>query len=457
MKKRNIFSGILALLTAGVLLMGSTLSVSAVILPFTNEVMAEDDGDHSINISTVSSYQILIGETFVLQARSDGLDPKKCEYAYYVRYNGTKWHTIGVYSPNDTAAFTPKQTGSYEFCIKIRCNKKVYKRYYTCTVTRPIVNRSLISTSFLQRGSAVVLSGKAAGGEGDFQFTYLMKRAEEAEWTALCEQSSTAVLQWTPRESGDYDICIRATDKIGSFQDKSFRLTVSSDGRRYPSEFTLTVEAPIASPYLWSCEVSDESLLEWEQISRSCGDDMLHPAVLLQYRFTPRSAGTVDIRMSYRDCQGKSSELTYRLLIDNSLNYQLLSEEGSYFETELPKPREITGAFTLNLQKSGDGHTWVCEIDNSQVLEFRQTISGWQEDIYVFRTLRRGHATLTFTCTSPDDPEASCKLIYTILVDDNRIPSVHSADGYYFRDELPQLHGDAPNEQEESFEAQPDA
>lgn len=440
MKKRIFWLRILAVMSAGVLLLGGSLTASAVIIPFSNEVVTEDEGDHSVNVSEVSALKIMIGESFRLTAKADGLDAKKCEYAFYVRYNRTAWNTIRVYSKTDTAEFMPKETGSYEFCIKIRCNKKIYKRYYTCTVTRPIVNRSLISTSFLQRGSAVDLMGKASGGEGSFQFVYSVKRKEETEWTTLCEQSPAATLQWTPRESGEYDICIRAIDKIQSVQEKNFRLCVSSDGKRYPAEFTLTVEAPISSPYLWNCSVSDESLLGCELVSKTWGEDMLRPTVLLTYRFTPLSSGAADILLSYRDCQGKNSQMTYSLVIDNSLNYRVVSQEGSYFAEKLPQPQRLTKLFTLNLQKPDAEHTWICEIDNSQVLEYQKTLSGWQEDVYCFRTLRRGHATVTFTCRGVSDSEEPYKLIYTILVDDGYNPSLHSADGYYIKDDLPLLH-----------------
>ncbi len=435
MKIQKIGVKLLTLLLTAVMLCSWSVPASAAFTFFTNEEIVEEEGDHSCNTSYVSSYVILIGESFILTGNSDELDPAKCTYAFYVRYNRQKWKTIHGFSKLSEVEYTPDKTGSYEFCIKIKCQKKIYKRYYTCTVTRPIINHSLVSTSYLQRGDALEMNALASGGEGGFQFAYLMKRTEDTEWTTLSDYAATPTLQWTPRDSGEYELCIKAMDNLGTEKEKTFPLTVSSDGRQYPAEFTLTVKSPIASPYLWDCQISDESILKCELESKTYNDDMLDPCVLLKYRVTPLSAGAVDLTMSYLDCNGKSSELHYHLVVDKTLNYRVTGQEGSYFEEELPQPQQIRKTFRLNLKRPDENHTWICELGNSQIIEYRRSISALTEDVYLLQTIRRGYTTLTFSCTSTKDASVKYKLIYTIAVDDDRNASVLTADGYYLSDE----------------------
>lgn len=439
LKEKRIFIRLITLVITGVILACSALPVSA-ITPFEQIIKAEDEGDHSLNTSTVSDFKIFIGESFTLTASSDGLSPKKCTYAFYVRYNRKAWKTIREYSKQSTAEYTPDKTGQYEFCIKIRCSSKVYKRYYTCTVTRPVINESLLSSAFIQRGSSVEISARAQGGEGGFRYEYLMKKAGEDDWTVLCDYSETTSLQWTPRESGDYELCVNAQDIIGIVKEKYMSLNVSSDGRRYPAEFTVTVKAPIASPYLWSCSVSDDSIITYSQTTGSCSEDMLDPYVLLNYTFTPLSAGAADLVLSYGDCQGKPHELVYHIIVDKNLGYEVVSVTGSYFDKKLPQPQQIKRSFSISLSKPDPELRWSCELDSGYVVECDKASSGWSEDEYTFNTVRKGRATLTFVCEHPEETAPRYRLVYNIISDENRNASVSAADGYYVEgEELPEL------------------
>lgn len=446
MKEKRIFIRLLTLILTGTIFALAAMPVSAAQIPFETVVKsektvnAEEEGDHSLNTSFVNKFKILTGESFMLFAASEKLDASKCTYAFYVRYNRKSWKTISSYSRKTVVQYTPDKTGQYEFCIKIKCRSKVYKRYYTCVVTKPIINESLISSSFIQRGSPVEIAARAQGGEGDFLYEYLIKKEGETDWTVLCDYSPTVTLQWTPRDSGNYEICVNAKDKLESVKEKYLTLTVSSDGRRYPAEFVLTLKAPIASPYLWSCSVSDDTIISFSRTTRSYGEDMLDPYVLLDYTFTPLSAGAADVVLSYDDCQGNTKELFYSIVVDKNLNYEVVTKNGSYFENKPPEPVQLKGSFSISLAKPEPELQWSCEIDNGLVVECDNASSGWSEDVYTFNTLRRGNATLTFTCQDPSETSPCYKLIYNIFSDENRTASVLASDGYYPEDmELPQI------------------
>ncbi len=440
MKKRSSFLKLASLLTALIIAFGSAFNVYALTLAeligINNEKSEED-----INVSYVSSKEILLGDTLSMYARQRGLDSKKCKYAFYAKYDVLTWIQLQAYSAKSDCEFIPKLAGNYQLCIKIQCDGKVYKKYFELVVSVPITNDSVISSSFIKRGESVRLSAKAAGGAGDFKYAYFIKKTDENELTTLCGYGTAGMIMWTPPESGEYDICIKAKDKADKVEKKYFTLTVSSDGRKSPSEFTITVKAPISSPYLWNCTVSDESILEYEITDKKYVSDMLNPYVMLEYHFRTIAPGTADINFDYSSYNGEHYFLKYNIVSDKNLNYNAASGEGSYFDSLLPEPEQVKKQFTVSVRKAAQDYDWKCEISDSLTAEYVKTEGdNAGNEIYYFNALRKGAATITLSCVSKSDISTKYKLIYNIMVDDNFDVTTSTYDGYYFFDaEIPKI------------------
>ena len=433
-KGRKVFRfGIV--LTAALMVFASTgitanaISIDDLIFSLLSET------ERGTNVSYLSSSQIYIGDGVSIVASSEGLDESKCKYAFYVKMAGGSWETLQEYSKLSTCYFVPQYTGSYEICVKIRCGLSIYKEYLDLIVTRPIVNESLISSSYIPLGDYVKLSAAATGGEGDFVYRFSEKKSDESEWTELSGYSSADNMQWNPQYAGEYDISIDAKDALGNTKSKDFKLVVADERKRTPEQFTMTVKAPISSPYLWSCEFSDASILKYEVNRKSYGDDILRPYVLLEYKFTPVASGATDIVLTYNAYNGNACELIYSVVSDRNLSFTVNSVSGKYFEEKLPEIQQIKRRFMLGVSKSDDDHIWRCEISNGLVVEYEKTATGYNDyDTYYFNALRKGYSTITLTCYSKQSVTDQYKLIYTIHSDEDLKVTTISCDGKYFDD-----------------------
>lgn len=422
------------LMAAFMLFSSSALSAGAISIDdIIFSLLSETDREK--NVSYLTSSQIYIGDGVSIVASSEGLDESKCKYAFYVRYAGGSWDTLQEYSKLSTCYYVPDYTGSYEICVKIRCGLKIYKEYLDLVVTRPIINESLVSSSYIPLGDYVKLSAAATGGEGSFVYRFSEKKSDESEWTELSEYSSADNVQWNPQYAGEYDISIDAKDILGNTKSKDFKLVVEDERKRAPEQFTITVKAPISSPYLWSCDFSDASILKYEVSRKSYVDDMLRPYVLLEYKFTPVASGATDIIFTYNAYNENACRMIYTVVSDRNLSVTVDSSSGKYFEEKLPEAQQIKRRFMLGVSKSDNDHIWRCEISNGLVVEYEKTAEGYNDyDTYYFNSLRKGYSTITLTCYSKQNVTDQYKLIYTIYSDEDLKVTTISCDGRYFDD-----------------------
>ncbi len=388
----------------------------------------------SVNISKISTSAVTYGYSVTLTALSRGLDAKKCQYAFYYKYEDESWNTIKSYSTTSHVEWTPDQIGTYQLCIKILCNNKVYKKYFDITCSEELLNLSVLSSSHICKGDSVTVTAKADGGLKDYTFAYYCKRVSEDWWTTLNDFKEATSMQWKPAEAGEYDVCIKVKDSVGQISEKTFALTVSEEGVKTPAFYTLSLKAPIAAPYQWSCDISDENVIALSK--KTTGSANLKDlSVGLLYTFQTVSAGTADITMNYTAYNGKQYHMVYTVTVDKNLNCTA-AQTGSYFEEELPSLQRIETPFTLHVKEAPGGYTWKYDISAPNVTELTEE----SPNTYTFCAFRKGISTITLSCISLANAEVLYQLIYDISVDDTLTVSQDYFDGYYFEDaELPQI------------------
>lgn len=428
-------AAVLAVMIAMSLMTGAQASkLTDLLFPPSVEVNEE------INTTSISADHIFLGDSVTLYGSQNGLDESKCEYAYYLRLSLLNWEELGAYSKNNVCEWTPQKKGEYEICAKVRCNKKIYKRYFTITVSEELLNHSLISSSNIKVGETVELSGKGEGGEGDLKYGFFYKNVDETEWNCLSSYGSGDHVQWNPKVVGTYDICINVRDKADNVKKKYFTLQVNHPGVTTPSEFTITVKAPISSPYLWSCSLSDEEVLTYTVTEKGKILDTLHPYVLLEYRFQTASLGNTQIGLHYLSCDGKDQELLYDITVDKHLNFTLGEVTGHYWEETLPQPVQVMKTMSVSLINAPSGYQWKYQISDSLVADAAGNFSSSELATYSFHVYRSGQITLTFTCVSKSDMTQRYQLIYDIEIDQNMDISILHVDGFYDEDtEIPDL------------------
>ena len=385
----------------------------------------------SVNISKISTNFVNLGYSVTLNAAARGLDEKKCQYAFYYKYEDEGWTTLQKYDHNDTVQWTPEQMGIYEICIKIFHSGKVYKKYFDLIAAEELVNVSLVSSSHIKTGDTVNLTAKARGGMPSYQYAYYCKNVSSDSWITLNDFKQADSMQWKPQEKGEYEICIKAKDVFGQVSEKYFELTVENEGIKTPAEFSLKLKAPISAPYQWSYEISDENVLKFKEKMESSNMSVSGAYVDLDYRFRTAKAGVSDITMKYTAYNGKVYSITYTVTVDKHLNYTVNKTEGNYFEKELPELQRITTGFSVDIQNAPMRYKWKFDISNTNVVELSGVDKG-DTETYKFTALRKGFASIILSCVSYSDTNTLYQLVYDIEVDDDFNVTVKNYDGYYF-------------------------
>ena len=428
---KKIFMIISVILTLALCFNISSLTANAEVVA---EVVTQATStSKSLNTSQTSTNSVTFGYSVTMKASSKGLDTKKCQYAFFYKYEDDGWTTIQPYGKNAVVEWTPEKMGRYEVCIKILCNGKVYKKYFNMIASEELVNLSVISSSHIKTGDSVTLNAKAEGGLAGYTFAYYCKNVNTDWWTILNDYKEATSMQWKPSESGVYDICIKAKDDFGQVSEKYFTLTVENEGVKTPAEFSLELKAPISAPYQWSCDISDESVVKLRE-KKEYSEMSVHGAsMILDYRFATAKAGVTDITMKYTAYNGKVYSMVYSLTVDKHLNYKVDKAEGNYFEDELPEIRQITQPFHISVQNDSEKYSWTCDISNANVIMLSDVEKGYSET-YRFNALRKGFATIVLSCVSSSNMDILYQLVYDVSVDDDLKISVDSYDGYYIED-----------------------
>lgn len=400
------------------------------------------------NTTTVSSEDIFLGESVTFYGSADGIDPELCLYSYYVRKNLFTYDVLQEYSEDSYFEWTPEESGEYEIISKIRYGFMSYKKSFKITVKRELFNDSLLSSAFIQNGDTVELIGRSRGGEGDISYGFYYKASDSEEWSVLSAYSSADSIKWRPRNLGTYDICIKVKDATGQLKKKYYNLTVADVRNNTPTEFTLTVKAPISTPYFWRCSFTSEGILSYTVTQKPVEIQEMRMYVLLEYKFRAVSAGTTDLKLVYNTYGGTEYTLKYSVSVDKNLNYSVGSAKGNYMEKKLPEPQQNKTDFAVSLKKAGSGYRWKYEISNSSVVRFVDCDGSDPDyEVYHFSSIREGNCSVLFTCDSVTDMSDKCKFVYNIRSESDSAITVTDSEGYYIDDEpIPEIYIVKPDE-----------
>ena len=386
-----------------------------------------------VNTSYLSAEKLMLGETLTLYGQEEGVDPAKCQYAFYVRVKGLIWLNIQKYSTKTVCTWTPTASADYEVCIKVKYNTKIVKQYFDIRVTQPLTGRAYVCTSYVTQGDTVTLNGLAEGGFGKLTYGFFCRLQEGGEWTTLSGYSAANNVVWKPQQVGTYDLCIKMQDEDDQLQEKYATLTVAPPMTKSATSFTITVKSPISSPYFWQCAIEDEALIGYEITDQTVMVDDLKAYVLREYRFTPLSAGRTTVCLSYDTHSGQRYALNYDITVDKNLGYTINTADGNYFADEsLPKIQPIEGHFSVTMPEDTAANRWKCEISSNLLAEMdSHAMQNAEDNTFCFTVLRQGHFTVTFRCASTTSMTDQYRLIYNLYADEQLRVTLVDTDGYY--------------------------
>lgn len=440
-RKHKIVTRLLTLIISAMLVFAAGVSVNAEPLHNLAANALTQKYDDSINNSYISAERIFQGGSVLLHAAPKGVDPSKCTYSFSFRAKGFIWFTLSDFSDVQDYSWSPTTMGDYEVCIKIKFGQTIGRKFFNVRVSRELIGRPYISTSFIQIGNTVELSADHEGGYGNVNCAFYYKRKDEYTWSTLSGFGPADYIKWRPTAAGEYDICIKIADDDDQLKEGYYSLTVSETLPKTPTEFVITVRSPIASPYFWKCNFTDSDVLDYYVAEKPAALEDLKTYVILEYHFRTKAAGRTSIGLEYNTYNGEKYELSYDVTVDKNLNYTVNQSDGSYTEKQLPEPKQVTGSFSVSLGKTETGSKWSCEISDNLVADITKTDNyAPYEDTFSFKTYRKGSFTISFTCYSVTERKEKYKVFYDITVDDDLNASVFNKDGIYIDyTELPDI------------------
>ena len=152
-----------------------------------------------------------------------------CSFIDYKKATSTKWTTAQSYNTNTTVKIKPAAATAYDICVKVKdANGTIEKKYFTLTVSNAtLTNKSTLSATTVQKGSAITVTAKAAGGTGSYTYGVYYKKATSEKWTTAQSYSANSTVKITPAAAVKYDICVKVKDSSGKIVKKYFTLTVT--------------------------------------------------------------------------------------------------------------------------------------------------------------------------------------------------------------------------------------
>ncbi len=182
-----------------------------------------------VNLSTISSNEIVLGDTITVNAAAVGGNGDYTYAVYYKKTSDTNWTTKQKFTDNAEVVIRPALATMYDICVKVRDSSgTIAKKYFNATVMgEKLQNTSEISAVGIILGDTVTINASAIGGMGDYKYGVFYKKASDTQW--ICKQNFTKNTQVTiePETIDVYDICIKVKDKLGGIDKLYFKLTVN--------------------------------------------------------------------------------------------------------------------------------------------------------------------------------------------------------------------------------------
>lgn len=180
------------------------------------------------NKSTISASRIVIGGKVTVQANAEGGSGDYQYAVFYRKLSSTNWVTKQNYSTNPTVTIKPGSQEDYEICVKVKDSKgAISKKYYTLTVSAPLVLNGTISSESIKLGESVTLSASASEGTGGYLYGFYYKKTSSSKWTEKQAYRSNSKVSIKPASATTYDVCIKVKDSSGTIVKQYFKVSVT--------------------------------------------------------------------------------------------------------------------------------------------------------------------------------------------------------------------------------------
>lgn len=283
--------------------------------------------DELVNESTISNTKPEVYQPVTISGiASGGKAPYKYAF-YYKRSTETDFTLIGqAYGSAKSATFYPAVVGTYNVIVRVKdANNKVVKSGFTVkaqTSTSKIKSASTINNTTITLGNAVKLTGKATGGSGSYTYAFYFKRQSNIIWKTLgTEWGTSSTAKVIPTAAGYYDFRVLVKDSTGRAVTKTFKVTVKEDtALKNNSTISATSVATGTavkvtgkasggtSPYKYAFYYKRTTSDSWMTMGTAYG-------TATSGSFTPKAAGTFNVKASVKDNSGKIVSKSFTVVV----------------------------------------------------------------------------------------------------------------------------------------------
>ena len=188
-------------------------------------------------------------------------------------------------------------------------------------------NNSTISATTVSKGTAVKLTGKAAGGSSPYKYAFYYKKADASSWTTIGTAFDTATTaSYTPTETGSYNFKVTVKDSSGSTVLKTFAVTVSNTSTLKTGAYLNTEKAQIgdnvritgnasggSGSYKYAFYFKRSANSKWNKIGTEFGKKTYGT-------LNPLAAASYDLKCIVKDTStGKTAQSVFTVTIVESM------------------------------------------------------------------------------------------------------------------------------------------
>lgn len=278
--------------------------------------------DPSAFKATISLSETLmaVGDSLTVTAGStNGTSPVK--YTFDCAKDGSSsFSTIQASSTASTCTFRPTSAGSYYIRVTAMDNAgKTASVGTTITVNEQFRVNLNLSTSNLEIGKTLSITGTASGGITPYSYVIDAMLPGSTAWTVLANSNSVAA--YKPSSVGNYTIRVTATGKTGKTVSEMKTLTVikpvlynnsTVSSKSVVAGTTIKIYGSASggtSPYKYGFYYKKSTSSNWTTIGTEYG-------TATSASFTPKSDGTYNVKINVKDANNTVTAKTYDITVE---------------------------------------------------------------------------------------------------------------------------------------------
>lgn len=143
----------------------------------------------------------------------------------FLQYDKIKniWTKIRDFDASNTIVWTPKEIGNYNLYVDVKDSKDNVKRtsLEDFVITAQIEELKITSftadpVSPVVKGNKVALNVEVTGGQGEYQFKFLVRDTTSDTWSVIKDYSSLNSISWTTTKAGTKNVYVDVKDEAGN-------------------------------------------------------------------------------------------------------------------------------------------------------------------------------------------------------------------------------------------------